>query len=70
MASLKTKGIVTGLLFRAAHTQKYYRERFPTITLPDTEWKSERICSLPLFPDMTENHFDRVITALHQRAGQ
>ncbi|SUG71222.1 UDP-4-amino-4-deoxy-L-arabinose--oxoglutarate aminotransferase [Salmonella enterica subsp. enterica] len=46
MASLKTKGIGTGLHFRAAHTQKYYRERFPTLTLPDTEWNSERICSL------------------------
>lgn len=70
MASLKTKGIGTGLHFRAAHTQKYYRERFPTLTLPDTEWNSERICSLPLFPDMTESDFDRVITALHQIAGQ
>ncbi|EEB8113356.1 DegT/DnrJ/EryC1/StrS family aminotransferase [Salmonella enterica subsp. enterica serovar Enteritidis] len=38
--------------------------------LPDTEWNSERICSLPLFPDMTESDFDRVITALHQIAGQ
>lgn len=70
MASLKTKGIGTGLHFRAAHTQKYYRERFTTLTLPNTEWNSERICSLPLFPDMTGSDLERVITALHQIAGQ
>ncbi|EPD5080604.1 UDP-4-amino-4-deoxy-L-arabinose aminotransferase, partial [Escherichia coli] len=47
MEALKERGIGTGLHFRAAHTQKYYRERFPTLSLPNTEWNSERICSLP-----------------------
>ncbi|MFP1497815.1 DegT/DnrJ/EryC1/StrS family aminotransferase [Escherichia coli] len=54
----------------AAPTDKYYRERFPTLSLPNTEWNSERICSLPLFPDMTTADADRVITALQQLAGQ
>lgn len=70
MASLKTKGISTGLHFRAAHTRKYYRECFPTLTLPTTKWNNKLICSLPLFPDMTESDLDRIITALHQIAGQ
>ncbi|MWL00217.1 UDP-4-amino-4-deoxy-L-arabinose--oxoglutarate aminotransferase, partial [Escherichia coli] len=70
MEALKERGIGTGLHFRAAHTQKYYRERFPTLSLPNTEWNSERICSLPLFPDMTTADADRVITALQQLAGQ
>lgn len=48
MAALKEKGIGTGLHFRAAHTQKYYRERFPDVSLPNSEWNSARICSLPL----------------------
>lgn len=69
MAALKEKGIGTGLHFRAAHTQKYYRERFPQLSLPNTEWNSARICSLPLFPDMTHDDTTRVITALHQLAG-
>jgi UDP-4-amino-4-deoxy-L-arabinose-oxoglutarate aminotransferase len=69
MAALKEKGIGTGLHFRAAHTQKYYRERFPDVSLPNTEWNSARICSLPLFPDMTDDDTTRVITALHQLAG-
>lgn len=69
MAALKEKGIGTGLHFRAAHTQKYYRERFPDVSLPHSEWNSARICSLPLFPDMTHDDTTRVITALHQLAG-
>ncbi|MEN1543930.1 DegT/DnrJ/EryC1/StrS family aminotransferase, partial [Pseudomonas aeruginosa] len=32
MEALKERGIGTGLHFRAAHTQKYYRERFPTLS--------------------------------------
>ena len=69
MAALKEQGIGTGLHFRAAHTQKYYREHFPEVSLPNTEWNSARICSLPLFPDMTHDDTTRVITALHQLAG-
>lgn len=69
MEALKMQGIGTGLHFRAAHTQKYYRQRFP-VSLPDTEWNSEHICSLPLFPDMTDDDTSRVISALHQLAGR
>ena len=31
---------------------------------PNTEWNSERICSIPLFPDMTEKDQDDVIEAV------
>ncbi|WEF28377.1 UDP-4-amino-4-deoxy-L-arabinose aminotransferase [Klebsiella aerogenes] len=70
MEKLKAMGIGTGLHFRAAHTQKYYRERFPDVSLPNTEWNSARICSIPLFPDMTDDDVTRVITALHQLSGR
>ncbi|MGX9742733.1 UDP-4-amino-4-deoxy-L-arabinose aminotransferase [Pseudocitrobacter corydidari] len=70
MEHLKARGIGTGLHFRAAHTQKYYRERYPNLALPNTEWNSARICSLPLFPDMTHDDTTRVIAALHQLAGR
>ncbi|EOM4687344.1 DegT/DnrJ/EryC1/StrS family aminotransferase [Escherichia coli] len=68
--SVKRKRHWYRVTFPRAHTQKYYRERFPTLSLPNTEWNSERICSLPLFPDMTTADADRVITALQQLAGQ
>ncbi len=68
MQALKDRNIGSGLHFRAAHTQKYYRERFPDLTLPETEWNSDRICSIPLFPGMTDGDVSRVITALRDIA--
>ncbi|KAB8306632.1 UDP-4-amino-4-deoxy-L-arabinose aminotransferase [Erwinia endophytica] len=68
MQALKERNIGSGLHFRAAHTQKYYRERFPELSLPATEWNAERICSIPLFPTMTDDDVSRVITALHEIA--
>lgn len=66
MEALKRENIGTGLHFRAVHTQKYYREHpeFQGVRLPHTEWNSERICSLPLFPDMTERDVDDVARAI------
>lgn len=61
---LKKRNIGSGLHFRAAHTQKYYRERYPQLSLPNTEWNSERICSLPLYPSMADEDCERVIDAL------
>ena len=66
MLRLKQRNIGTGLHFRAVHLQKYYREcmGMPRGMLPNTEWNSDRICSLPLFPDMTERDVDDVIRAI------
>ena len=68
MADLKARNIGTGLHFRAAHLQKYYRETIPEAvgTLPNTEWNAERICSLPLFPDMTRKDVDDVVAAIKE----
>jgi UDP-4-amino-4-deoxy-L-arabinose-oxoglutarate aminotransferase len=64
MERLKHMGIGTGLHFKAVHTQKYYRERYPYLRLPNTEWNSDRLCTLPLFPDMLEQDVDRVVESL------
>lgn len=64
MERLKEQGIGTGLHFRAAHTQKYYRERYPQLSLPNSEWNSASLCSLPLFRDMQDSDVDRVVSAL------
>ena len=68
MTRLKEKNIGTGLHFRAVHQQKYYRENPPLSPyhLPETEWNSERICSLPLFPDMHEEDINDVVTAIKE----
>jgi UDP-4-amino-4-deoxy-L-arabinose-oxoglutarate aminotransferase len=36
----------------------------PRGSLPDTEWNSDRICSLPLYPDMSVADVDRVVEAV------
>lgn len=64
MARLRERNIGTGIHFIATHVQAYYRQRFPDIHLPNTEWNSARICSIPLFPDMTLADVDRVVTAI------
>jgi UDP-4-amino-4-deoxy-L-arabinose-oxoglutarate aminotransferase len=68
MEELKKKNIGTGIHFLAAHTQKYYRESRKDLhgTLPNTEWNSERICSLPLFPAMTNEDVDDVVQAVKE----
>ncbi len=68
MAQLKQRNIGTGIHFKAAHMQKYYRDtlNLPEGVLPNTEWNSERICSLPLFPDMAIEDVDAVVTAIKE----
>ncbi len=68
MMKLKEKNIGTGIHFKAVHTQKYYREtmNLTSGTLPATEWNSDRICSLPLFPGMTVEDVDDVVNAIKE----
>jgi UDP-4-amino-4-deoxy-L-arabinose-oxoglutarate aminotransferase len=66
MAELKARGIGSGLHFRAVHSQHYYRQAMAIRdeALPNTAWNSERVCSLPLFPDMLESDVERVVVAI------
>jgi len=66
MAALRRRNIGTGLHFRAVHTQPYYAEKYPQWlgALPNAEWASERILSLPLFPLMTDDDVRHVVDAI------
>ncbi len=68
MARLKAKNIGSGLHFRAVHSQRYYRETMPLPpgALPNTEWNSDRILSLPLFPAMTEGDVEEVVATIKE----
>jgi UDP-4-amino-4-deoxy-L-arabinose-oxoglutarate aminotransferase len=68
MQELKRRNIGTGLHFKAAHLQKYYVQALGMKRgmLPDTEWNSDRICSLPLFPDMTGDDVNDVVEAIKE----
>ena len=66
MARLKERNIGTGLHFRAVHEHAYYR-RNPGLwrgDLPDTEWNSRRLFSLPLFPGMSSSDVHQVVDEL------
>ena len=68
MEALKRRNIGTGIHFRAIHLQKYYAAQ-PGCgrgSLPHTEWNSDRICSLPLFPDMTSDDVDDVVRSIKE----
>lgn len=66
MAALKERNIGTGLHFRAIHLQKYYTETFGLKRgmLPNTEWNSDRILSLPFCPSMSDADVDDVVDAI------
>ncbi len=72
MRELKQRNIGTGLHFRAVHLQKYYTESMGMRRgiLPNTEWNSDRICSLPLFPEMTFDDVDDVVNAIKECLSQ
>jgi UDP-4-amino-4-deoxy-L-arabinose-oxoglutarate aminotransferase len=68
MERLKRKNIGTGIHFLAVHLQRYYTEKMGMRRgmLPNTEWNSDRICSLPLFPDMTVEDVDEVVETIKE----
>jgi len=66
LAALKERNIGTGVHFKAAHLHDYYQHtgRYPRGSLPQTEWASDRLFSLPLFPRMTEDDVREVVAAI------
>lgn len=53
---LKAENIGCGIHFVSVHLQPYYQKRFGFASkdFPNAAWVSDRILSLPLFPQMTE----------------
>jgi dTDP-4-amino-4,6-dideoxygalactose transaminase len=66
IAELKARNVGTGIHFRAVHTQPYYSGKYPhwSGALPVAEWVSERLCSIPLFPLMSEDDVRYVVAAI------
>ena len=66
MAALKKENIGTGLHYKAVHHHAWYRENLPQPegSLPNADYASERILSLPLFPKMTLDDARDVVEAV------
>ncbi|HEY7321756.1 MAG TPA: aminotransferase class I/II-fold pyridoxal phosphate-dependent enzyme [Candidatus Binatia bacterium] len=66
MQLMAQQGIGTGLHFTAVHLHDYYRSRYGYCLgdLPNTEWASDRVVSLPLYPGMSDRDVGRVCEAI------
>jgi len=66
MAELRELNIGTGLHFKAVHHHPYYRDRLNIApgALPNADYASDRILSLPLFPLMTLDDARDVVRAV------
>jgi dTDP-4-amino-4,6-dideoxygalactose transaminase len=66
MRKMKEQNIGTGLHFLAVHQLKFHREHYPLPdgSLPETEYISERIVSLPLYSGMKESDVHDVVAAI------
>ncbi len=70
--ALKEENIGTGIHYRPAHVHSYYQRFYselhphamPKEGLPNAEWSGERLCSLPLWPGLTEEDQDQVVAAI------
>jgi len=68
MEMLKAENIGCGIHFISVHLQPYYQRRFGyrTEDYPNAAWLSDRILSLPLFPQMTDTDVQDVSRAVHK----
>ena len=66
MAELKALNIGSGLHYKAIHHHAWYREHLPIPAgaLPNADYASDRILSLPLFPKMTMDDARDVVEAV------
>lgn len=64
--ALRARGIGTAVHYPVIPLQPYYRERYGYRPgqFPGAEWHAAHTLSIPLFPTMTEQEQDRVITAV------
>jgi dTDP-4-amino-4,6-dideoxygalactose transaminase len=61
---MREAGVQTSNHYPAAHQFSFYRSRFPSVCLPQTEQYAGRQLTLPLHPRMNEGHVDQVVSAL------
>jgi dTDP-4-amino-4,6-dideoxygalactose transaminase len=66
MEQLKKENIGTGLHFKAIHHHPYFRDLLGIAkgALPNADYASDRILSLPLFPLMTQGDAQDVVAAV------
>jgi UDP-4-amino-4-deoxy-L-arabinose-oxoglutarate aminotransferase len=71
VTELKERNIGTGIHYKPAHQHSFYRAFYekrrsalPKEGLPHTDWSGDRLCSLPLWPGLTEDDQDLVVAVM------
>ena len=64
MEGLRRARIQSSIHYPPIHRFSFYRERFPGVSLPNTESFCSRELTLPLHPSLRESDVDRVVAAL------
>ncbi len=68
MAELRAAGIQSSIHYPPIHQFSYYQERFPGVSLPETEGFCARELTLPLHPALSEKDVERVVGSLRKAA--
>lgn len=68
MDYLRTKGISTGMHYIPNHLYEMYRP-YVKEPLPVTEEVWKRLITLPLFPDLTDDHQDHIVASIREFKG-
>jgi len=63
MDAMREAGIQTSIHYPPVHQFSYYRGRYPGLSLPVTERLGAREVTLPLYPTMSDEQVDMVLTA-------
>jgi dTDP-4-amino-4,6-dideoxygalactose transaminase len=63
---MREAGVQTSIHYPPVHQFSYYRSRYPGVVLPMTESLAAREVTLPLYPAMTDEDIDYVVTSVRK----
>ena len=66
MDTLREYKVGTNIHFYPTHMHTFYREKYPNVSLPNTEWLGERLISLPLCSKYEPGDLEYVVALLRQ----
>jgi dTDP-4-amino-4,6-dideoxygalactose transaminase len=66
MQRMRSAGIQTSIHYPPVHQFSYYRQRYPGVSLPNTEHVAAVELTLPLYPTLTTQDVDEVLLSLQQ----
>ena len=66
METLREYKVGTNIHFYPTHMHRFYRDKYPEVSLPNTEWLGERLISLPLCSKYEPEDAEYVVALLRQ----